>query len=146
MTPNPKLVLQIIAVLLLASPLRTDAQTQSGPNPYFAPYLHTGELPDGSLMPLFSEVWRIMGYQLMQPNFTAQVDKVSQSIFAVYHYHGQATGVTVSTAAPVYLGGQPGKMTWLYMLCRLHHAVNVISIVQQTLETPSACCANCIML
>ena len=50
-----------------------------------------------------------MGYQLYNENFTNEVNAVSQTIFAVYHYHGRATGVEVSAAAPTILDGSPGN-------------------------------------
>lgn len=86
------------------------AQTAHGPNPYIAPYLQAGELPDGAVMPLFHEVWRIVGNDLNTANFTAKVDQVAETIFAAYSYQGKATGSKVSEAATTYVDGQPGKL------------------------------------
>lgn len=105
-------LLQTLLVFYLTLyPLQVRTQNTQGANPYFAAYLLPGELADGSLMPLFQEVWRVMGYQLTASNFTTKVSQVSQDIFAAYSYHGEATGLTVSAAAPTYVDDQPGALT-----------------------------------
>ncbi|KAL0053929.1 hypothetical protein WJX82_001314 [Trebouxia sp. C0006] len=92
--------------MLTSAPQPTWAQTVHGPNPYFAPYLQAGELPDGAVVPLFQEVWRIVGNDLNTTNFTAKVDQVSETIFAAYSYQGKATGSKVSEAATTYVDGE----------------------------------------
>ncbi len=106
-----------ILVLLARALGQARSQTLQGSNPYFAPYLRPGELPDGAVMPLFQEVWRIIGYQLTVPNFTAKVDQVSETIFAAYSFHGQATGSMASTAALTQLDGQLGVSQKLVKDC-----------------------------
>lgn len=101
-------VQKALIICLAAATCRIVAQPLQGSNPYFAPYLAPGELPDGTLMPLFQEIWRVMGSQLMTTNFTAKVDQVSKTIFAAYSYHGQAMALVVSKAAPTQLDGHPG--------------------------------------
>ncbi len=76
--------------------------------PYFAPYLKPGEIPDGVTIPLFHEVWTIMGSDLTNPNFTAQVNIAATLIFSE-HFPTRAVGSSVGVAAPTYLDGQPGK-------------------------------------
>ncbi len=50
-------------------------------------------------MPLFQEVWKIVGHDLKATSFTAKVDQVAETIFAAYSYQGKATGSRVSEAA-----------------------------------------------
>jgi len=106
----PCLMLIMLLTMLARAPQQTCAQTVHGPNPYFAPYLQAGELPDSAVMPLFQEVWRIIGNDLNATNFTAKVDQVSETIFAAYSYQGKATGSRVSDAAPTYVDGQLGEL------------------------------------
>ncbi len=114
MTPEklvlPCLMLNMLLKMLTSVPQPTWAQTVHGPNPYFAPYLQAGELPDGAVVPLFQEVWRIVGNDLNTTNFTAKVDQVSETIFAAYSYQGKATGSKVSEAATTYVDGERGKL------------------------------------
>lgn len=102
----PCLVLNMLLTMLTRATQQTWAQTVHGPNPFFAPYLQAGELPDGTVMPLFQEVWRIVGNDLNATNFTAKVDQVAETIFAAYSYQGKATGFRVSDAAPIHVDGQ----------------------------------------
>ncbi len=106
----PCLMLIMLLTMLARAPQQTCAQTVHGPNPYFAPYLQAGELPDSAVMPLFQEVWRIIGNDLDTTNFAAKVDQVSETIFAAYSYQGKATGSRVSDAAPTYVDGQLGEL------------------------------------
>ncbi|DBA88396.1 TPA: hypothetical protein ACH3X2_004890 [Trebouxia sp. C0005] len=75
-------------------------------NPYFAPYLLPGELPEGRTKMLFREEWRIIGQQLDTPDFTDKVAEVSKTIYSAYSYHGHLHSFAVSTAAPTMLDGQ----------------------------------------
>ena len=106
----PCLMLNTLLTMLARAPQQAWAQTVRGPNPYFAPYLQAGDLPDGVVMPLFQEVWRIVGNDLNTTNFTVKVDQVSETIFAAYSYQGKATGSRVSDAAPTYVDGQLGEL------------------------------------
>ena len=78
-------------------------------NPYFAPYLLPGELPDGRTKELFREEWRIIGHQLDTSDFTDKVAEVSKTIYSAYSYHGHLHSLAVSTAAPTMLDGQAGE-------------------------------------
>ncbi len=61
-------------------------------------------------MPLFQEVWKIVGHDLKATSFTAKVDQVAETIFAAYSYQGKATGSKVSEAATTYVDGERGKL------------------------------------
>lgn len=98
----------VISGLKLVSQASGASPPQQGVGPYFAPYLKPGEIPDGVTIPLFHEVWTIMGSDLTNPNFTAQVDIVATQIFSE-HFPTRATGSYVGVAAPTYLDGHPGK-------------------------------------
>ena len=100
----------LIFHLLVILSLLNQASSQPSPvtNPYFAPYLKPGEIPDGATIPLFHEVWTIMGSDLTDPNFTAQVDLAATQIFSS-HFPTKATGSSAGVAAPTYLDGLPGK-------------------------------------
>lgn len=67
-------------------------------------------------MPLFPEIWTVMGAGLSHPNFTQQVDLVAISIFSQYSFHGQVTGTEAGVAAPVYLDGMLGAPACLVPL------------------------------
>ena len=95
-------------MVLADVPQQLQAETLQGSNPYFAPYLKPGELPDDARMPLFQEVWRIIGYRMNEPNVTARVKRVAEGIFAAYSYHGQVTMSIVSMPAPTHLDGHLG--------------------------------------
>lgn len=97
-------------------------QPQQGANPYFAPYLKPDELPDGALMPLFNEIWTVIGSGLSHPNFTKQVDLVATGIFSQYSFHGEAVGTEIGIAAPTYLDGNPGKPCFAAWCCLVHAA------------------------
>ena len=99
--------LLLLSLQTLASCL---TEPKQGANPHFAPYLKSGELPDGAVMPLFHEIWTVIGGGLTNPNFTAQVDLVTPSIFSQYSYHGLATSIAVAAAAPTYLDGELGML------------------------------------
>ncbi len=78
-------------------------------NPYFAPYLLPGELPEGYTKELFREEWRVIGHQLDNPDFTDKVAEVSKTIYSAYSYHGHLHSLAISTAAPTMLDGQEGE-------------------------------------
>jgi hypothetical protein len=78
-------------------------------NPYFAPYLLPGELPEGRTKELFREDWRVIGYQLDSPDFTDKVAEVSKTIYSAYSHHGHLHSLAISTAAPTTLDGQAGE-------------------------------------
>ena len=99
--------LLLISLHTLAS---CSTEPQQGANPHFAPYLKPGELPDGAVMPLFHEIWTVIGGGLTNPNFTAQVNLVAPSIFSQYSYHGLATSTAVAIGAPTYLDGKLGML------------------------------------
>jgi hypothetical protein len=108
----PCLLLNMLLTMLASSTQQTWAQTVHGPNPYFAPYLQAGELPDGTVMPRFQEIWRIVGNELNATNFTVKVDQVSGTVFAAYSYQENATAESsrVSYAAATHAHGQLGEL------------------------------------
>lgn len=99
-----------LSVVISGPKLVSQASCASPPpatiGPYFAPYLKPGEIPDGVTIPLFHEVWTIMGSDLTNPNFTAQVNIAATQIFSE-HFPTRAVGSSVGVAAPTYLDGQP---------------------------------------
>ena len=98
----------VISGLELVSQASGASPPQQGVGPYLAPYLKPGEIPDGVTIPLFHEVWTIMGSGLTTPNFTAQVDIVATQIFSE-HFPTRATGSSVGVAAPTLLDGHAGN-------------------------------------
>ena len=119
-------MLNMLLTILTRATQQTWAQTVHGPNPFFASYLQAGELPDGTVMPLFQEVWRIVGNDLNATNFTAKVDQVAETIFAAYSYQGKATGFRVSDAAPTHFDGQLGELIVCTVILCIH-----VSVYQQ---------------
>lgn len=95
----------LVALLL---PQILAAPPSQGSNPYFAPYLMPGELPNGTLLPLYRGTWRITGYNLDESSFTAVVSNLAQTIFSAYAFHGQLDELQPSEPAPTVLDGQPG--------------------------------------
>ena len=89
-------------------PQTLTAPPSQGSNPYFAPYLASGELPNGTLLPLYRGTWRITGNSLDESNFTAVVSTLAETIFSAYAFHGQLDVLQPSEPAPTVLDGQPG--------------------------------------
>ena len=77
-------------------------------------------------MPLFQEVWRIVGNDFNATNFTARVDQVAETIFAAYSYQGKAPGFRVSDAAPTHVDGQLGELFVCTVILCIH-----VSVYQQ---------------
>ena len=105
-----ELMLSRVLLLSVLISVNCVTQPQQGANPYFAPYLEPGELPDGATLPLFHEIWTVMGSGLTSLNFTTQVDLVSTGIFSQYSFQGNATGLDIALAAPTYLDDKLGRL------------------------------------
>ncbi len=104
-------------------------------------YLQAGELLDGAVMPLFQEVWRIVGNDLNTTNFNAKVDQVAEFFFAAYSYQGKATGSKVSEAATTYVDGEHGKL----FVCTVILCKQAAPYQQhRCLQVHASCCGSCV--